>query len=694
MFFILILTIFSTINVQSQGGVSVGSGGISKSDLRASLGYNLFMNCDIKPICQTSEVSPFQLYNPTNSHVSTDGSYVNKVCCTSAQFNLRTTCSDPFIRILGVSDDVAGSTAGTFTNAHIEQGNLTNYPNSVCLSANNAGPSTKFECVYSKDECPYGYTCLASISNESNAHAALCNYYDINVCCKIELCSQDAIDNNEICIEGPVCRTNTTAANFHNTQNNAVCDDVTCTQQGCADCENQELCPLITCNNEDSYYVGCYDTNGDGIDDEYRDYFDVWSECTTNSNGEGECTAPICDNNYVVISTGSQLDRNQNNVPDLCDEDPCGQDTFIASSQLQSACFCDPGFSDCNGDINSIPAGNGCEIEDSTCPNVPICNLLPASPVLTQADSCSCPIADPLSTTVLSSQVCGEGQSCCYGGCVNGACDTLDTDYDDDGMTNLCEYTYGLNAYNPYDADHNDDADQLKNIEECAYGTNPFNPDTDADGLNDWEEVLPGTDTFTTNPLNPHTDMDFLGDYIESQVYTINPNNTDTDGDGLLDGDEISAIASWLGLTPEQIQAFVQNTNCDVSVGCISPEKSPDNKKNGPWDDNTDGDEFSDWEEVNLGQDNRVTNPFDPTNTCTWTCSEWSPETCEEGQTQTRTCNPDAGCSDAGKPSLSKLCPATLTPTGRGVPFFTGFNVIFTLFILISYYVYTNKRRN
>ncbi len=56
--------------------------------------------------------------------------------------------------------------------------------------------------------------------------------------------------------------------------------------------------------------------------------------------------------------------------------------------------------------------------------------------------------------------------------------------------------------------DPDDDNDGLSDVDEYSFGSNPLLSDSDEDGLNDLDEFNAGT----------------------------NPNNTDTDGDGLLDG--------------------------------------------------------------------------------------------------------------------------------------------------------------
>ena len=112
---------------------------------------------------------------------------------------------------------------------------------------------------------------------------------------------------------------------------------------------------------------------------------------------------------------------------------------------------------------------------------------------------------------------------------------TVDSDLDDDGLTN-------------------DQEDQL--------GTDPLDPDTDNDGLTDGAEVngflvgvcgRSGT-TFTTNPLVADTDADGLNDGREAtgslNTYGAKPTNPikpDTDGEGLKDGGEVKGV--YIGIT-------------------------------------------------------------------------------------------------------------------------------------------------
>ena len=117
-------------------------------------------------------------------------------------------------------------------------------------------------------------------------------------------------------------------------------------------------------------------------------------------------------------------------------------------------------------------------------------------------------------------------------------------DTDEDGLSDYFEinsYTYSpLEADTDndgvLDGDSDFDEDGLTNIKEISIGTNPFVADTDEDGLSDREEIEKGT-----NPLLSDTDEDGLIDSLEDGS-TFIATNPDTDGDGVLDGDEVTEL--------------------------------------------------------------------------------------------------------------------------------------------------------
>ena len=81
-----------------------------------------------------------------------------------------------------------------------------------------------------------------------------------------------------------------------------------------------------------------------------------------------------------------------------------------------------------------------------------------------------------------------------------------ESDFDEDGLSDLAEYISG--ASNPAKADSDDDG--LLDGEEVTAGTQPLVADTDGDGLNDGAEISAGT-----NPLNSDSDDDGYADGAE-----------------------------------------------------------------------------------------------------------------------------------------------------------------------------------
>lgn len=107
------------------------------------------------------------------------------------------------------------------------------------------------------------------------------------------------------------------------------------------------------------------------------------------------------------------------------------------------------------------------------------------------------------------------------------------------------------------------DADGLDDEEEPLYGTDPSRADTDRDGLRDGEEVRNGID-----PLDADTDDDGVRDGAEPMPLAdtdgdqrINALDPDSDGDGILDGTEAGVFEP------------VEGT--DVAAGNFVPDADP-----------------------------------------------------------------------------------------------------------------------
>ncbi|MGC4191646.1 MAG: hypothetical protein QM589_10890 [Thermomicrobiales bacterium] len=92
------------------------------------------------------------------------------------------------------------------------------------------------------------------------------------------------------------------------------------------------------------------------------------------------------------------------------------------------------------------------------------------------------------------------------------------------------------------------DGDGLPDGQEVIYlGTDPLNADTDGDGGSDWVEVdkwgtdplVPNPSPIQTSPDQMDTDGDGLTNAEETDIYGTNPHNPDSDGDGYSDYEEI-----------------------------------------------------------------------------------------------------------------------------------------------------------
>ncbi|MDB6132581.1 MAG: hypothetical protein JWM59_824 [Verrucomicrobiales bacterium] len=121
-------------------------------------------------------------------------------------------------------------------------------------------------------------------------------------------------------------------------------------------------------------------------------------------------------------------------------------------------------------------------------------------------------------------------------------------DTDGDTMPDSYESVNGLNSV-VNDAAGDLDQDGLTNIQEYTLGTKPNLADTDGDGLKDGVETRTGIyvnpqDT-GSDPLVKDTDKDGIEDGPEvatgaGDPHITNPVNRDTDGDGYTDGDEVA----------------------------------------------------------------------------------------------------------------------------------------------------------
>ncbi len=178
----------------------------------------------------------------------------------------------------------------------------------------------------------------------------------------------------------------------------------------------------------------------------------------------------------------------------------------------------------------------------------------------------------------------------------------LSTDTDSDGMADAWEVANGLNALID-DAQNDLDNDGLTNLFEYTWGFDPTDPsdvnrDTDSDGLPDlWEITYFKHATSALPSQDPDTDdLTNLQEYLN----TTEPNNWDTDGDLLPDGWEIA-----------------NGLNARSGTGAEGANGDPDNDGlsnfkewtfgASPHSSDTDGDGVSDGQEAGQGS-----SPSDP----------------------------------------------------------------------------------
>lgn len=119
-----------------------------------------------------------------------------------------------------------------------------------------------------------------------------------------------------------------------------------------------------------------------------------------------------------------------------------------------------------------------------------------------------------------------------------------------------------------------------------GHGTSPVVADSDADGLDDGQEISLGT-----SPTSPDSDGDGLSDGVEISIGT-NPRSADADGDGLKDGWEVEH-----GLNP-LVSSGDDGAGGDVDGDGLTNAQEQ-RRGTDPWNDDTDGDGLADGVEVN-----------------------------------------------------------------------------------------------
>ena len=127
-------------------------------------------------------------------------------------------------------------------------------------------------------------------------------------------------------------------------------------------------------------------------------------------------------------------------------------------------------------------------------------------------------------------------------------------DSDEDGLIDAWETLWdGVDGLTQLSSEGDFDNDGSTDLAEYTAGTDPTNDDSDGDGLLDGAEATAGTD-----PTNSDTDGDGLNDGVEITEAGTDPTLADTDGDGLADGQELAFGSDPLDAASLPVDPVVQ----------------------------------------------------------------------------------------------------------------------------------------
>ena len=137
------------------------------------------LSCEVITTCSSGYADILHMSNYTNAQAE---------LANGTDYNYKACCKDSGIWSYTVNSSCDGGTEvlhlSNWTNAHVEKATLANYTFNACLYS----PNATFVCGYQAGNCNGWETCIAAISNDSNAHIANCTPdpdYNIHVCCNI-----------------------------------------------------------------------------------------------------------------------------------------------------------------------------------------------------------------------------------------------------------------------------------------------------------------------------------------------------------------------------------------------------------------------------------------------------------------------------------------------------------------------------
>jgi hypothetical protein len=195
------------------------------------------------------------------------------------------------------------------------------------------------------------------------------------------------------------------------------------------------------------------------------------SDCSSRFCDENnKCKSASCSDN-VQNQDESDIDCGGNNCENCENSENCNEHTDCSSN------FCSFG----------------------TCKESDSCNDGRLSGTESDVDcGGACPNRCQLEQSCDTDADCRSGLSCTLGRCLEELIEESEKDTDGDGIPDAWELQQGLDPNDPSDAELDFDNDGLTNLKEYTYRTNPNKEDTDGDGASDKKEINKGTD-----PLDP-----------------------------------------------------------------------------------------------------------------------------------------------------------------------------------------------
>jgi hypothetical protein len=188
---------------------------------------------------------------------------------------------------------------------------------------------------------------------------------------------------------------------------------------------------------------------------------------------------------------------------------------------------------------------------------------------------------------------------------LDGVVDILD-DWDGDGLTNLVEYMYRLDPWDPEQG--RKELNDRTNVPWPYLRRTPVYSDTDGDLIPDWWEVVYGLEP--GSPIDGYADPDHdLLVNLDEYILNLDPFSADTDGDGEGDlGDhEMMSNPDFLDTDEDGISDWFER----MYPGILDPTNPEDADRN------DDGDNWTNYEEWIFADDPWNHMPTDPTKTST-----------------------------------------------------------------------------